>query len=132
MEDLVSHRIRFQITDEKHGETIPFFERDNLKCSQLSILELAETEYYVGDSPMSDTISGHFDFQLVRSESVKRKCPYEIVFRTNLVRNKTSSDVYVYVDRLLETLNFAVQNSTPVQFDIQNELDDLGWYMTCS
>lgn len=125
------NKLNFQIIEEQ-GEMSAFFEQDNGRYFQLLLMEIEETEYYVGDSPISDTISGHFDFRLVRDNSIRNKCPYKVVIHSNLVRNNASLEIYLYADRLLEELNTAIQNSLPVKFDIQNDIHNLGWYMKCS
>ena len=132
MEKLVSPEIRFHIEVQRDGGLIAYFEQNNLKYGRLSFIELDEIEYFVGDSPISDTISGNVDFQLIKNENEKRRCPYEIKLNTNLVRNRASSNVYEYVDRLFETLNLVISDARPVQIDVRNELEEMGWHMSCN
>ena len=132
MQHLVPHKIKFQIMRNENGDLIAYFEQDHLKYSRLEIFELEEFEYFVGDSPISDTISGHIGFELFRNPAIRSACPDEIKMDTNLVRNQASSGIYQYVDKLLKTLNLALSNSNPVQIEIQNDLEEAGWYITCS
>jgi len=132
MKDSVLHEIKFQITRQENGDLDAYFEQDNLKYSRLEIIELEEFEYFVADSPISDTISGHISFHLLKNTEIRSECSYEIKIHTNLVRNQASSDVYQYADKLLDRINLAISNSIPVQVEIQNELEETTWYLTCS
>jgi hypothetical protein len=132
MKDLVSHKIKFQIERQEDDELIVYFEQNSLKYSRLEIIELEEFEYFVGDSPISDTISGHIGLHLRKNENLQSGCSYKVKLHANLVRNQASSDIYRYVDQLLETLNLALINAMPIQIDIRNELEETGWHITCS
>ncbi len=132
MKDLVKHKIGFHIEEQENGQLIAYFEQDGQRCSRLAIIELDEFEYFVGDSPVSDTISGFIEFYLFRSENIQSECPYEIKVHTNLIRNQASADTYKYADRLLESLNLAIKSAKPIKFEILDDLEVMSWYIICS
>jgi hypothetical protein len=132
MSNLVKHKIRFHIDKQDNGQLSAYFEQDSQRCSRLEILELEEFEYFVGDSPVSDTISGCIGFYLLHNENTQGNCPYEIELRTNLGRNEASADIYKYADQLLESLNQAIKSAEPIKFEIIDELEKIGWYVVCS
>jgi hypothetical protein len=134
MTNLVKHKISFHIDKLENGQLAAYFEQNSQRYSCLHLHELEEFEYFVGDSPVSDTISGFIVFDLIHNESFQNYCPYEIKVHTNLVRNDASADIYKYADQLLESLNLAIKSAKPTKLEILDEdkIEIMGWYMVCS
>ncbi len=126
------HQISFHIDETQKGELTAYFEQDGERYSRLVLLEINVTEYYVGDNPIPESISGHIGLHLIRKEFAQPKCPYEIKVHTNLVRNPATARVYEHADQLLDSLNSAIEMSKTCQMEITDDLETVGWYMTCN
>jgi hypothetical protein len=130
MRDLVKQKISFHMDTQENGLTA-YFEQDGQRFSWLGMHELEEFEYFVGDSPISDTIAGFISFYLLHNENIQSNCPYEIKVHTNLIRNEASADIYRYADQLLTFLKLAIKSAEPTKLEILDEIEIIGWYMVC-
>ncbi len=132
MKALALHQISFYIDETQKGELTAYFEQDGERYARLELLEIEETEYYVGDNPIPESISGHIGLHLIRKEFAQAKCPYEIKVHTNLIRNQVSARVYKHADQLLDSLKSAIEIGKPCHMEIIDDLETIGWYMACN